>query len=369
MMRQLLAAALCLGWFSVYAACEEPPQKITTNTVLDAQCVYKGDYIITASNVSLDCRGATLDGEGTRRFGVRVDSQGSPLQNVTIKNCVIKNFGINGIWIGWGKPDAEKAAMGSRDFIYARTPQKTTIDHVAIDGSGRVGLYVDDYVKDTKITDSTVTGSAGTGVYIEHSSMRTHIVSSSFSNNGLGKREQIAIDSSSENVIENSEFDTNGVGGVFLYKNCYERAASDSASVPRWMPSNNNIIRKNLFTGTGTAVWVASRQSRNLKGFECGDPPIKPGLFIYKDYAQYNTVTSNKFLGSGVAVNVEDSFNTVSTNDFTQFDGVNVRVGAKYLNEVLGQPISGISLTGNRWSARAGRPVDIHSNARVDQTP
>lgn len=357
-----------LGFFhliSAQAACEEPPQKIRANVILNAACTYKGDYIINQSNVVFDCQGATLDGEGSRKFGIRVDSMGAPLEKVAIKNCVIKNFAINGLWIGWGKPDAEKASLGGHDDIYQRTPKSVVVDKVAIDFSGRVGLYVDDYVRDTLIKDSTVTRSAGVGVYLEHSSAGTRITDSSFFDNGSGRREQIAIDSSSRNLIENSEFNSNSTGSIFLYKNCYERAASDPSSVPRWMHSDNNIIRKNIFSGTGTAVWIASRQSRNLKGFECGDPSLRAGTFIYRDYAQHNKVLNNKFVGSGIGVNVEDNDNVVADNDFSSLDGVAVSVGAKYLAEFLGEPVTGVLVERNQYNSRAVRSVNVHSRARV----
>jgi parallel beta-helix repeat protein len=58
------------------------------------------------------------------------------------------------------------------------------------------------------------------------------------------EREAIEIDSSSHNSIINNVFRQNSAGGIFVYKNCWERHR-DPKQAPRWMHSSFSLIQGN----------------------------------------------------------------------------------------------------------------------------
>src|SRR5471030_410419 len=277
------------------------------NVSLNAQCVYPQSLVISRSNTHLDCKGATLDGDNRLAFGIMINSKGQPLENVSVKNCRIKNFTHSGIRITSDIPASKLSA--DHQVNYDRTPTHVVIDHVDVTGSGRVGVYFDDYVTNSTLSHSTIEGSYMSGIYLEHSSRNNHIIDNRITNNGhegfgKGKREGLAVDSSAYNLIEGNRFESNGAGGIFLYKNCGEHYSSGK-SVIRWQHSDHNQIRNNTFTNEPVGIWLESRQNRDLSGFDCGDKPKDGTLKYFADYADNNVMVGNRFVGTKVGVRDE----------------------------------------------------------------
>ncbi|CAH0173172.1 hypothetical protein SRABI106_00931 [Rahnella aquatilis] len=282
--------------------CELP--EVRGNTTLSPHCVYKEAVIITSSNTTLDCRGAVLEGDNERPFGILINSKGKPLSDVTVRNCKVRHFTRSGIRIT--SDIAANKLSPNHEENYRRTPTRITLENVEVTGSGRVGIYFDDYVTHSTLSHSIVRDSYMSGIYLEHSSRNNKIVGNQIINNGherfgKGKREGLAVDSSAYNLIEANRFESNGAGGVFLYKNCGEHF-STGKSVIRWQHSDYNIIRNNTFVNEPVGIWLASRQSRDLSGFDCGDKPREGSLKFYPDYADNNVVVGNHFFGGKVMV-------------------------------------------------------------------
>jgi len=74
--------------------------------------------------------------------------------------------------------------------------------------------------------------------------------------------------------------------------------------VIRWQHSDYNVIRNNTFVNEPVGIWLASRQNRDLSGFDCGDKPREGSLKFYPDYADNNVVVGNRF--EGVSAKVVD---------------------------------------------------------------
>jgi len=276
--------------------CELP--EVRGNTTLSPHCVYKEAVIITSSNTTLDCRGAVLEGDNERPFGILINSKGKPLSDVTVRNCKVRHFTRSGIRIT--SDIAANKLSPNHEENYRRTPTRITLENVEVSGSGRVGIYFDDYVTHSTLSHSIVRDSYMSGIYLEHSSRNNKIVGNQIINNGherfgKGKREGLAVDSSAYNLIEGNRFESNGAGGVFLYKNCGEHF-STGKSVIRWQHSDYNVIRNNTFVNEPVGIWLASRQNRDLSGFDCGDKPREGSLKFYPDYADNNVVGQNQFL-------------------------------------------------------------------------
>ncbi|MFD3222679.1 right-handed parallel beta-helix repeat-containing protein [Rahnella aceris] len=276
--------------------CELP--EVRGNTTLSPHCVYKEAVIITSSNTTLDCRGAVLEGDNERPFGILINSKGKPLSDVTVRNCKVRHFTRSGIRIT--SDIAANKLSPNHEENYRRTPTRITLENVEVTGSGRVGIYFDDYVTHSTLSHSIVRDSYMSGIYLEHSSRNNKVVDNQIIDNGherfgKGKREGLAVDSSAYNLIEGNRFESNGAGGVFLYKNCGEHF-STGKSVIRWQHSDYNVIRNNTFVNEPVGIWLASRQNRDLSGFDCGDKPREGSLKFYPDYADNNVVGQNQFL-------------------------------------------------------------------------
>lgn len=302
-----LSLFACAGQFSPTQAeeCQLPP--LHGNVSLKPACVYPQEMLITTSHTTVNCNGAILEGNNERAFGIVVNSKGKPLSDVVIRNCKVRNFTRSGIRITSDIPANKLSA--NHDENYRRTPTRITLDNVEVTGSGRVGIYFDDYVTHSTLSHSVVRDSYMSGIYLEHSSRNNKIVDNQIIDNGhesfgKGKREGLAVDSSAYNLIEGNRFESNGAGGVFLYKNCGEHF-STGKSVIRWQHSDYNVIRHNTFVNEPVGIWLASRQNRDLSGFDCGDKPRDASGKYFNDYADNNVVEGNRF--DGVKMKVLDN--------------------------------------------------------------
>lgn len=274
-------------------------EHIKGNTVLPPNCTYRTAIRITDSNTVLDCRGSSFIGSAGEKIGLMIDSEGKPLSDVTVKNCKFSNFASSGVRVTWDKPDAKKGS--DHDEIYRRSPARIVLDNIVVQDNGRVGIYLDDYVSDVTIKNSSVIRSGAAGIYLEHSSRRIKLIGNKILGNGRAtKREGVAVDSSADNVIEDNVFQGNAAGGIFLYKNCGEHF-STGKQVIRWQHSDRNLIKGNTFIDENTGIWLASRQHRDLSRWDCGDAPLN-GKGRFADFADSNTVENNSFCRTAVTV-------------------------------------------------------------------
>ena len=66
---------------------------MTSDTRLEPGCTYGTPITITASHVTLDCRGAVVDGIGQSGVGIEVSTpDDQDLSDVTIRNCDVEGF-------------------------------------------------------------------------------------------------------------------------------------------------------------------------------------------------------------------------------------------------------------------------------------
>lgn len=343
--------------FNAYAEdCRLPTMDGIVN--LNPQCTYKSSIFISKP-VKLNCNGAIIDGMGRLAAGIVIDSRGEQLSGVEVRNCVVQGFVKLGIGVGWSLSDGKKQrlmeAENSNNF-YSRTPVNTLISGSYIKGVGGVGIYVDDHVKNTVIETTEVREAKGAGIYLEHDSSGTLIRSVNVINNGWisGKPMEpgIAIDGSSDNIIENSVISGNALGGIYLYRNCHEHALKNPESVLRVNGANNNTIRSNMIDGR-VGVWVASRMSRNMRNMECGRESYyqDKDVDVVLDEARSNRIINNDFSGPARwGVIIEDDLNNVNGNIFSgPFSDGSILIGSKYRFLVLDKPVLGTLISNNKF--------------------
>ncbi|MBB4231776.1 right-handed parallel beta-helix repeat-containing protein [Rhizobium mongolense] len=325
------------------------PQNVSANFRLDRNCRYTGPILIDSSNVTLDCDGATIDATRSRN-GITIEGRG--IRNATVKSCKVDGAKSEGIFIKPPLTAPEMAAL-PKAKRYDIAPQNVSIIDSTVTNSGNVGIYVGNYAQSTLIRNTLVTNSGSTAIYLDASSVRAIVENSTFKGNGFGdplgrskgklNREAIAIDSSAYNTILNNNFSGNSAGGVFLYKNCWERHNSPKQA-QRWQHSSFNTINGNRFTEK-VGVWIASRQAKNLTNWNCGDPPLAPGYF--RDYADHNTIVSNVFTGGNIGVIIQDDFTTLKENRFFNQTESCVVLGSELRDSLLGAPIEGTTMAKN----------------------
>jgi parallel beta-helix repeat protein len=334
-------------------ACQLPNGgNVSGNVKLERGCVYNQTLTVSESNSKVDCDGATLDGENRLKYGVMVVSNGKSLSDVSVSNCNVRNFSVNGVMVGSGIPDFKRS--GDHQHNYDITPSNVVLSHLHVQDSGSVGVYFYSYVADSTLRDSVVSGSKGVGIYLEQSSKGNKIVDNVIKANGVveggGPREGIAVDSSAGNLIEGNSFFGNAAGGVFLYKNCGENFDKGMA-VLRWQHSNENVIRNNRFFDEKVGVWVASRQGRDLSQKGCGDSSLDGRGQYYRDYADYNVVEGNQFCRSKNYIVVSGNYNQIKNNRSDAATSAWVEQPVTMTARITGEPTVGNVIEGNVYEA------------------
>ena len=283
---------------------------------LDSACTYMGTIKILQSNTKLQCNGAVLKGGEGDKYGIFI--RGVGLKNIEVSNCRLRGYDKAAVMITSGLSGEELARDRNKSYMLA--PRNVTLDGLDIIGSRGNGVHFNAYVNHSILRRSTIARSRGVGVYLGQSSQNISILDNKFLENGgvdkpKGFREALAVDSSAKNIIKGNVFSKNAAGAIFLYKNCGEKFDRPGA-VLRWQSSNDNLIESNVFKDEKVGVWIASRQSRDLSKWRCGDRPVTADGKYFRDYADNNRIEKNIFCRNGQSIRVEGDNNLISDNRF-----------------------------------------------------
>ncbi|WP_428150777.1 right-handed parallel beta-helix repeat-containing protein [Brevundimonas sp.] len=285
------------------AAAGAPAVRLTCFAVLPAGASIRRHVVFEgaeASGAGLDCNGGSIGAPGvtsttrdpTIAVWSRRDGAGwSVPRDVRITRCTI--HGNLRVW-GLGRDDiaalrASSRMTGHTAATQTVAPSGLTLDEVAFVATGSIPLYIGPGVTGVRMTGGGFRGrSVSTAVYLDAESAGAVIRNAAF--DIRTGREQIAIDGSARNRIENNRFQLGGRGGVFLYRNCGEDG------VIRHQTPSNNAITGNRFQG---AAWLRPRPvvvgSREGRSRYCGDDAGYPfGSSIDdRDRATRNVVRDN----------------------------------------------------------------------------
>lgn len=308
-------------------AAEEKPVEINCDLSLSekdrvvAPLAFSGG---AASNLTLDCHGATLAGmrPGARSVVIRSihrkDGSWDVPHGIVIRNCTIagdmriQGFGANGqsaqVRLSSAKPGHTQRAQES-------APSDILIDHVRFDAETGIPLYLSPGVTKVTVQNSHFVGkTSSTAIYLDAESADNRISGSTFDIR-TRRREVIAIDSSAGNRIENNRFVDPVRGGIFVYRNCGE------GGTVRQQSPEHNTISGNTFdykrAPSKPAVWLGSRQGFSTYNSYClTQPGMMLGGIDHNDGANHNSVTDNRIVGGSAAKLIVDngSENTISGN-------------------------------------------------------
>jgi hypothetical protein len=348
----------------VLAGCDQADQHlvITVDTVLDPACTYTRGIEITASNVTLDCRGAHIhDPLGTQSRGILITAPTDvALSHVAVRNCEISGF-LNNIRVS---RSGFKQLVPGQEYEHAFSD--IVIDRSRLHDSRGSGIFVDGFVTGVRMSQLDISGSGSVGIYLEAGSADNVVRSSRIHENGFGDvtpdgvpftidgvefryqstgREGIAIDGSRRNVIRGNEIWGNSAGAIFLYKNCGEYATEKPAQWwPRYYGAEGNLIRENTIHDERHGVWIGSRMAENQYFMDCSDDAYVSSALrrIHLDMAADNQIARNRFERVDHGVRVEDDGNRVTGNAFVSSDPADqaVLIGTRERTAVLGRPVS-----------------------------
>ena len=329
----------------------EPKQTVVVkgHSTLSNGCDLTGQSIrfeLNQSNSSLDCGGtllSTMSDDNSKASAIMIKPKtDKAIENIAVANCHVNGYGHALHIRQYSNPNQRYA----RGFINptanrALAPNDIRIINVSSRNSINSGMFVGDHVHNITFDKVHIQNAGTVGLYLEFGSRDNVIKNSVFVGNGFRtfkpNREAIAVDSSSNNRIENNHFIHNGAGSVLLYRNCFEHADDPTRGnhFKRTESSRDNIIANNVFEDEPVGVWVASRQSRNLKGFECGAYLVKqtPFASYHLDSAKNNQIIDNRFEQVEQGVIVEDDGTLIEGNRFAATVGMPIAVGSEIREE------------------------------------
>jgi hypothetical protein len=336
-----------------------------------------------ASDLTLDCNGSTIDGTWfssvypTEKHivGVRSSSywengekRWSRPSNVTIKNCKI--IGHVRVW-GMSNGGADQHLIdsskkpGHSERARANAPTHVVLDKLEITATNRVAVYFHIGVSYSKLINSVIKGTAkSVSVYLDAESTRNTIKDNEFHASSQ-KREVIALDGSSHNLIEKNWFSSLQNGGIFLYRNCGEWKFIRHAT-----PSHNQIINNvfyyNTYSGSIPAVWIGSRDGKTAAGTTSycdddeyddayGNPILLGSAGDNRDLARHNVAMHNRVF----KLNPQTMFKVRNPAiNSPNYVGYNETVAA-----APDRPSACYVPSGYRWFVDHGEQIDVFRDA------
>jgi len=311
----LLAVAGAVEPGSQLIGCEQADTQVTieVSSHLDPSCTWTRGVEIVASDVVLDCQGASI-ATTDRRYGIVVTVPVDvALSNIVVRNCYVEGF-LNNVRI---TRDGFRDLPEGHEYDHAFS--NIVIEDSTFLNSRGVGVFVDGYVTNVTLRNLHIEGSGSTGIYLEGGSKDNVVENSQILNNGYTEnepngqffelagvsfwfwgtgREGLAIDGSRNNRVVNNLFAGNSAGAIFLYKNCGEFV---NERPERWWHRRygavGNLIEGNTIIGEDNGVWVASRMGENTLPMDCSDSAYisAPLQHVVLDYAHDNIVRTNVF--------------------------------------------------------------------------
>jgi len=308
------------------ATAATPALRLRCNLSLQAGDVVSKRLIVEgreASGLHIDCHGARLDGgpgslnagrdmievRSRRRVGATGPAWERP-EDVRIENCRVEGsirvwgMGVNGQ--GADLVDASRQP-GYVEQVRANGPRRIEFRRLRLVASGRIPFYLGPGVSEVTLADSEITGlSNATAIYLDAESTANTIEGNRLS--VTARREAIAIDASSHNLIRNNRFEGQAGGGIYLYRNCGE-----GGTIRHTTPSHNRIVANTFVYAPNqdkAAVFLGSRDGNRWYcwadiGHDFGSSADN------RDFARHNVVRDNRFVGrepgeaiiTGAAVN------------------------------------------------------------------
>jgi hypothetical protein len=263
-----------------------------------------------SSGVTLDCHGGVLGSDDapirvlvlSRRIGTSpIPGVGiwEPATDVTIRGCEIHgSVRVRGMGSGHWDDEVTTSShfpLGHVARVRAAAPRRVTLEDLSLVAAGGTPLFVSPGVQDVSLLRSEVTGftNEGVAIYLDAESRGTTVRDCVIDT--AGWRELIAIDGSEDNRFLGNWLSSLHNGGIYLYRNCGERA------FVRMTPAQHNEIIGNVFyydryRGPNPAVFLGSDDGFSTHHHFCHHDlafPFGTGVDD-RDLTRHNAVMQNQ---------------------------------------------------------------------------
>lgn len=317
------------------------PLRIYKTTTLPPNGEYRQPIVIMADDITLDCNGSVVVGNGIG-VGILVQNR----KNVTIRNCRVR---------GW---DVGMYVVSGRNFVFERNDFSSN--------------YVDDNSNIEHLKPIPHGGMILNGI------QNSRVVGNTANGNVAG----IQILNSSKIRVERNTTSRNRGWGIYLYGTTASQIFSNTVeynnrSCPEWgedagcgsagivltQQSDRNQINWNILTANGDGIYQGntpqSASNDNEMAYNTISKSIANGIeatFSFRNYIHHNTFTGDNFgAWLGYAQNVRFEYNTVrgARSHSVQHDNAK---NSKYVGntfdgaDVLLQPVQGGTCAGNSFS-------------------
>lgn len=175
----------------------------------------------------------------------------------------------------------------------------------------RTSIYVAAYISNVNIINNVFSDNDRMAIYLDTGSKNTVIKTNIFFNNGFRavenkgrRRGHISIDASYNNIISTNKFTDTKIKKAYvnynskdylvpvieLYRNCGEKTVNWNTVLPRLHGADNNIIENNEFNTQGLGIWFKYREHDQLDSCVAN----------YPDKSDNNIARNNTFSGTSV---------------------------------------------------------------------
>ncbi|MFQ6540140.1 MULTISPECIES: hypothetical protein [Aphanothece] len=182
--------------------------------------------------------------------------------DVKIRNCVITGS-VRTIGLGrvGESEDLRRSSysQGHTRRAQAQAPKNLRVDRVRFNLVGLPGVYLGPGTTSASVTRSILAGQSNSFViYLDAESAHNRIVGNTF--RVQSQREQIAVDGSAYNIIQDNVFHAVRRGGIHLYRNCGE-----GGTIRHQSPSYNRIINNKFPNSENGRLVVVNSRSGNRR--------------------------------------------------------------------------------------------------------
>ena len=143
------------------------------------------DFGGSVQNITFDCQGIIIDGDGSTNYGIYLGRLGE-FSNITIQNCIVTEFG-DGIYLGGSNNNTLKnitSLDNSQSGIYSTSSSYNNLTNITVDSNSE-GIYFHSSSNNLLI-NITSSNNLQYGTHFRWDSYYNAITNSTIENNSQG---------------------------------------------------------------------------------------------------------------------------------------------------------------------------------------
>jgi len=294
------------------------------NLLTDINCTNDG-VTLGADNITLDCQGHTIEYAWNGSIGYRgVTTSGTP-NNITIKNCVLKEGNTTG---------TAKQAI----YLLGVTNSKITNNTIITKRSSSPGIYLVLGSDDNNITNNNIntTGTSSYGIHLTSGPDRNYIANNNITTNSMSAAGIYLTPSLADNEFINNTIKTSGGSGFYFnnvvitnyfYNNTITTTTTTGPAF--YLYTQNQVIKDNKITSAAYGVYMTSNSANNnISGNKINTTGLGIDAFWMQDTSN-NILTNNIINASGYSAHAfylyrGSSNNIIANNTVAESGSYNI---------------------------------------------